>query len=214
MEFWAVFLRVGLIRFLLPILIPPTALHSLVIFIIQRCMVSELTSFEKKMLPSNRQLYITVSARVKGKFFLFQILLLRTEGSSYFRVPKNKCEEDDYEEFELLMILSRDWVTIDGVWIGDRIYCTLIQLVTPFHRWLYDILGLLSLLCLLVTDPNNVFCFRAHVLTGRRDCLTTNSLLQLSTLNWLTQSHFATGDLPPFSSSCRQAHWGSIPVFL
>jgi hypothetical protein len=33
----------------------------------------------------------------------------------------------------------------------------------------------------LVTDPKNVLCFSAHVLTIS-DCLTTNSLLQLSTV--------------------------------
>jgi hypothetical protein len=35
--------------------------------------------------------------------FFFQILLLTKEGSPYFRILNNKYEEDDYEEFKLLI---------------------------------------------------------------------------------------------------------------
>jgi hypothetical protein len=48
-------------------------------------------------------LLITILDRIKGEF-LFQILLRTREVSPCFRVLKNKYEEDDYEEFQLLIL--------------------------------------------------------------------------------------------------------------
>jgi hypothetical protein len=41
----------------------------------------------------------------KERFFFLQILLLRKEGSLYSRVLKNKYEQDDYDEFWLLIVI-------------------------------------------------------------------------------------------------------------
>lgn len=49
-------------------------------------------------------LKLTVLARMQGGVSFFQILLLRKEGSHYFRALKNKCEEDDCREFYKIIL--------------------------------------------------------------------------------------------------------------
>jgi hypothetical protein len=90
------------------------------------------------------------------------------------------------------------WVTIDGVWLSNRIYWTLternydsltelhtpqITVTTPHIKSTQPVFTSRF----LVTDPNKVLCFCAHVLTGWR--LTHDSLLTAPTVLLL---HFGT----------------------
>jgi hypothetical protein len=47
--------------------------------------------------PQIKAEYGIIPNRRRG--FLFQAVLVEKEGSPYFRILKNKCEEDDYEVF-------------------------------------------------------------------------------------------------------------------
>jgi hypothetical protein len=111
-----------------------------------------------------------------------------------------------------LSILSRDRVTIDGIWIGNRIYCTILQLVNTFHRFLSHTDYRSQSRC-LVPASNNV-ASSASVSNGScprwlapfsrssrpertSNCQPPNSAASQSQI----QNYFRTGGLPPIGSS-------------
>jgi hypothetical protein len=65
------------------------------------------------------------------------------------------------------IILSRVRVMREGAWIGNRIYCTLLLLVTTLHR---SLTHTVSSGTLLGSDfqRRTFLCFRAHILAGWR----------------------------------------------
>jgi hypothetical protein len=85
-------------------------------------------------------------------------------------------------------MLSPDWASMDGVWIGNQIYCSLIQLITiqitiGHTRSSQPSVSLAVVALWWIPTMSS-----ASVLTflPAGDCLTTNSLLQMSTPNWLS----------------------------
>jgi hypothetical protein len=101
------------------------------------------------------------------------------------------------------------------------------------HALVFSLQHILSLICLhsrfLVRDPNNVLCLRPYrsanvpQLSHCFSCLTRRQmtishqpppLLFTNCSQSQSQSYFATGGLPPVSSSWRQAPWEPWPVFL
>jgi hypothetical protein len=68
-----------------------------------------------------------------------------------------------------LFTLSREWVTTDGCWFGNRIYWTLIQLMTTLHTSLsHRLVFSVTVFTVLLDNvfQRRTFCSRAQVLAG------------------------------------------------
>jgi hypothetical protein len=104
------------------------------------------------------------------------------------------------------------WFTIDGVWIGNRIYWELTERNYSTNK----VLSVFTSRCLIAASngdrsPSSGFpnCLRPQLPASHfRIC---NSELTQPTTQ--SQSYFTTGGLPSISSSWRQAPWGSRPRF-
>jgi hypothetical protein len=64
-----------------------------------RLQANRLCMLDKQCLVSREVLQVNVTVLVRIKYEFVLILLLRKEGSPYFRIVKNKYEEYDYKEF-------------------------------------------------------------------------------------------------------------------
>jgi hypothetical protein len=116
---------------------------------------------------------------------LSQRRLWHLHGTSlWYEIAKYQCP-CVWTKTLIALILSRVWVIIDEVWIGNWIYIRLtgqirvmLSLFYTLHK-VFSVCYIFTSRC-VVTDPNSVLCFRFHGITGWR---LSHKLIQSSKFN-------------------------------